>query len=156
MQLWLLSSAHDTSRSFKEDGLAMRMCRLCLEILQRICNGKIKVSGRSTSSGENHHLGNELEQLYLWREHFEPGSLDKALNFAVDLRDVVLKALLQICRILISSGCSTYSFASPMDQTDSAESTEFSEDTIVQILRHAASPRGFDSLDGRSPQSCYT
>ena len=76
----------DADNNLNEDGLAMRICRLCMETLQRICNRKLQLNGKNTSRGLHQQLENELEKLYLWSENFGPCLLDKTLDYAVDLR----------------------------------------------------------------------
>ena len=98
---WLASNKTEIDGSTLEDGLAMKLYRLCLEVLRDICQQKITLTWAKPSQGLTHVLKDELGKLYLWGEGFATGELDKALNHAEDLRRVVFKTLKQIGQPLL-------------------------------------------------------
>ncbi|KAL9607427.1 MAG: hypothetical protein Q9167_007662, partial [Letrouitia subvulpina] len=98
---WLASGVLENGGAMHGDGLAMKLYRTCLDIIQEICQQRVPLVGERSLRGPTELLREELGKLYLWGESFTPGQLDKTLNHAEDLRTVVIKALQQIGKLLL-------------------------------------------------------
>ena len=99
---WLASERLDSGGETSHgDGLAMKLYRSCLDIMQEICQQRASSGVERSLRGHAEALREELGKLYLWGEIFAPGQLDKTLNHAEDLRTVVIKALQQIGKLLL-------------------------------------------------------
>lgn len=98
---WFASGVLESGGPMHGDGLAMKLYRTCLEIIQEVCQQRASLSGKRSLRGPTELFREELEKLYLWAESFAPGQLDKTLNHAEDFRTVVIKALQQIGKLLL-------------------------------------------------------
>ena len=83
-----------------DQGFATGLASLCLRMLGSLY---LQEHDKLQDREQAFDLREELHTLYLWKEPFEGGRLDTALDYSEDLRDNVLDCLSEIGRIILRS-----------------------------------------------------